>query len=140
MEFSKTHAPQITNTSNLITDFSGNCLTTPVASKNHNQFICLRTNGGKKDFRNEKIFTVMTWSKWENKTRALEVMRGMITTIKGKKEKWRGGSWESRVPKFQQLCRPWFECNMPAKERQSILDDTFSDLFWHETQKNLIVF
>lgn len=55
LSFSKAHSPQITYISNLITDFSGIWLTTPVASEHHNQFICLRTNGGGRDFRNEKI-------------------------------------------------------------------------------------
>lgn len=60
---------------------------------------------------------------------ALEVMRGTVITIKGKKEKRGGEKKESGVPKFQQLCKPQFKYNMAAKERQWTLADTFSETF-----------
>lgn len=56
--------------------------------------------GGER-FQEWKDFTVMTWSKCENKIPALEVMRSTITTINSKKEKWGGGgSWEVEFPNF----------------------------------------
>lgn len=108
--------------------------------KNHNHFICLRTNRGeKKRFQEWKDFTVITWSKWKNKMPALGIRRGTITTVKGKKGKWGSGSWERGVPKFQahiglSLNITWLEKNQ--NNNKDNLPGTFS--FWHEKPDNLL--